>query len=73
MVGVAGLGMLNAPEEVCCGKLGTELALGKLRLGETGADSTKNKKYVSMYFIYHTALLCNVKTHKTFDRASFFI
>ena len=55
MVGVAGLGMLNAPEEVCCGKLGTELALGKLRLGETGADSTKNKKYVSMYCIYHTA------------------
>ena len=45
IVGVAGLGVgVTDPEEVCWGKLGTELALGKLRLGEAGADSTKNNK-----------------------------
>ena len=59
MVGVAGLGMLNVPEEVCCGKLGTELALGKLRLGETGADSTGNNKitYMSQHPSKSTILL----------------
>ena len=50
MVGVAGFaGVLNVPEEVCCGKLGTELALGKLRLGETGADSTGNTKNMYVF------------------------